>query len=128
MNKQQVWHKTGKKLMPCNQRCVKNKWVFKIKHNGVYWVYFIACWYSQVPGIYFSENYSPVVNDITFHILLLMVLYFGYLATIVDMETAFLYGDIEEEIYMECPQDTSDIKKDDCIILNKCIYGLVQVA
>ena len=34
MNKQQVWHKTSKTLMPPNQRCVKNKWVFKIKHKG----------------------------------------------------------------------------------------------
>ena len=44
---------------------------------------------------------------------------FGYLAKIVGMETAFLYGDLEEEIYTECPQGMSDIKKDDCIILNK---------
>ena len=49
-------------------------------------------------------------------------------AKIVDIETAFLYGDLEEEIYMECPQGMSEVKKDDCIILNKCIYGLVQAA
>ena len=29
---------------------------------------------------------------------------------------------------MECPQGLSDIGTDDCIILNKCIYGLVQAA
>ena len=57
-----------------NQRCVKNKWVFKIKHNDVYWVHLIACRYSQVPGIDFSKNYSPVVNNVTFCILLLVVL------------------------------------------------------
>ena len=39
-----------------------------------------------------------------------MVLHFGYLAKIVDVETAFLYRDLEEEIYMECPQGMSDIK------------------
>ena len=33
MNKQQVWHKTGKILMPPTWGCVKNKLVFKIKHN-----------------------------------------------------------------------------------------------
>ena len=36
MNKQQVWLKTSETLMPPNQWYVKNKWVFKIKHNGVY--------------------------------------------------------------------------------------------
>ena len=57
-----------------------------------------------------------------------MMLHFGYLTKIVNIETAFLYGDLEEEIYMECPQGMANIKKDDCIILNKCIYGIVQVA
>ena len=57
-----------------------------------------------------------------------MVLHFGYSAKIVDVETAFLYGFFKEEIYMECPQGMSDITKDHCFILNKCIYGLVQAA
>ena len=57
MEKQQVWRKTQKSLMHPNHRCVKNKWVFKIKHNGVYEVLLVACGYSQVPGMDFSENY-----------------------------------------------------------------------
>ena len=68
----------------------------------MYQVHLIACGYSQVPGINFSENYSPVVNNITFLVLLLMVLHFGYSAKIVNIEAVFLYGDLEEEIYMEC--------------------------
>ena len=53
MSKQQLWHKTKKSLMPPNQRCVKNKWVFKIKHNSVYQACLVACGYSQVPGVDF---------------------------------------------------------------------------
>ena len=94
----------------------------------MYWVHLVACGYSQVPGIDFSENYSLVVNNTTFQVLQLMVLHFGYVAKIVDVETAFLYGDLEEEIYMECPQGMSNVTKDNCIILNKCIYGFVQAA
>ena len=112
--------------MPPNQRCVKNKWVFPIKRNGVYQACLIACGYHQVLGIDFSENHSTVVNDITFYVQLLMVLHFSYLAKIVEIETTFLYGDLEEEIFMDCPQGMSNIKKDDCVILNKCIYSLVQ--
>ena len=82
----------------------------------MYQVHIIACEYSQVLGVNFSENYSPIVNNVTFCILLLMVLHFGYLAKIVDVKTAFLYGDLEEEIYMECPQGMAGTKKDDCII------------
>ena len=57
-----------------------------------------------------------------------MVLYFGNLAEIINVETAFLYRDIEEGIYVEYPQGMSNIEKDNCIILNKCIYCLVQAA
>ena len=94
----------------------------------MYWVCHIACKYSRVPGIDFSENYSLVVNHVTFHVLLLMVLHLGFSAKIVYIETAFLYGDLEQAIYMECPKGMTNIKKDDSIILNKCIYGHVQAA
>ena len=53
---------TNKSLMNPNCRCIKNKWVFKIKCNGMYQAYLVTCRYSQVPGIDFSENDSPVVK------------------------------------------------------------------
>ena len=48
-----------------------------------------------------------------------MEIHFGFLAKIVDVETAILYRDLEDEIYMECPQGMSNIGKDDCVISNK---------
>ena len=53
---------------------------------------------------------------------------FGFFAKIVNVEATFLYGELEEEIYMECPHGMPDVGKDDCIILNKCIHGLVYMA
>ena len=52
---------------------------------------------------------------------------------IVDIETAFLYGELEEEIYMKIPEGLStfldtEIDIGDCLILDKSIYGLVQAA
>ena len=40
-----------------------------------------------------------------------MVIHYGYSAKIVNIETAFLYGKIEEKIYMECPRGISNIGK-----------------
>ena len=37
---------------------------------------------------------------------------FQYLAKIVNVKTAFLYGDLEKEIYVECSHGMSNIKKD----------------
>ena len=114
--------------MPPHCRCVKNKQIFKISCNHVYQACLVACGYSQVPVIDFSKKYSPIVNNITFHILLLMLIHVKYWTKIVNVEIAFLYGDLEGEIYMECPQGMSDVGNDDCIIFSKCIYGLVQTA
>jgi hypothetical protein len=53
--------------MDKGRRCVKCKWVLKIKRNGVYRARLVACGYSQVPGIDFNEvPYSPVINNVTY--------------------------------------------------------------
>ena len=50
-----------------------------------------------------------------------------------DIDNAFLNGDLEHEIYMKFPEGydeviNEDVDKEDCIILQKAIYGLVQAA
>ena len=42
-----------------------------------------------------------------------------------DVETAFLLGELQEEIYMECPQGMN-AGPDDCLLLTKAAYGLCQ--
>jgi hypothetical protein len=49
------------------------------------------------------------------------------MAKIVNTETAFLNGDLKEEIFMEIAEGM-DASKEDCFSLNKTIYGLVQNA
>ena len=55
-------------------------------------------------------------------------------AEIVDIETAFLYGNLEEEIFMKQPQglkymeNESNINNEDVLVLKQSIYGLVQAA
>ena len=52
-------------------------------------------------------------------------------AEIVDVETAFLEGDMDTELYMTIPQGLEmfdQVEDDDCLPLLKCIYGSVQAA
>ena len=89
MDSRQVWRKIKRSDIPKDRRLVKSRWVFKVKCNGVFRARLVACGYSQIPGVDYSANYSPVINDITFRMLLLTMMYFGLSGKIVDVETAF---------------------------------------
>ena len=56
------------------------------------------------------------MNDVILCVLLLIMVQFRLLAKVVNVETAFLYGDLKEEIYMECTHGMKGIGKDDCIM------------
>ena len=63
----------------------------------------VALGYSHVPGVDFTDNFTPVVNDVTFRVTLTRMMMEDLNCMLMDVETAFLYGKIEEEIYMEVP-------------------------
>ena len=67
------------------------------------------------------------MNDITYRIMLVASILWRLTNVIVDVETAFLHGDLEEEIYMDCSEGL-DHENDECLLLQKTIYGLVQSA
>ena len=130
-----VWRTMDRKSVPKSRRCIKSRWVFDIKRNGIFRPRLVACGYSQVPGVDFTESYAPVINDVTWRCIIVIKMLWGLDAKIVDIETAFLHGDLEEEIYMECPEGLSLneehltlSEKESCVILDKAIYGLVQAA
>jgi hypothetical protein len=87
----------------------------------------VACAYSQIPGVNFNNSFTPVVNDVSFRIILSAKLLWGMQANIVDVETAFLHDNLQEEIYMNVPKGMSK-NDNNCLLLKKTIYGLVQSA
>jgi Reverse transcriptase (RNA-dependent DNA polymerase) len=46
----------------------------------------------------------------------------------VDVETAFLYGNLQEGIYMKIPEGMISTNEDSCLQLKRTIYSLVQCA
>ena len=61
-------------------------------------------WYTQIKGVNFTKNYSPVVPDATLHIILLMWLIAKWDSQNIDAVTECLYAVLEEEIYMNKPE------------------------
>ena len=68
----------------------------------------------------------------TFRIVLTMWAMYGWSAEIIDSETAFLYGDLEEEIYLKKTEGYSEYKGEHferkCVLLQHVIYGMVHGA
>ena len=70
------------------------RWVFKVKRNGVYHARLVAKGFSQIPGMNFTEHYSPVVNDVMFRVVVAKMLIDNLKGKMVDIDNAFLNGDL----------------------------------
>jgi Reverse transcriptase (RNA-dependent DNA polymerase) len=68
-----------------------------------------------------------VINDASFWVMLIVKLIWGLQVTIIDVETAFLHGNLQEEIDMNIPEGIKN-KETDWLRLKRTIYGLVQSA
>ena len=127
-----VWRKIDKMKIPENRRLIGNKWVFNMKRDGTYRARLVALGYSQIPGVDFTDNFAPVAHDVSFRIALARMMVKKLDSLVMDVETAFLYGDIEEEIFMKSPVGMEEIdpgsSPEDCFQLKKGIYGLCQAA
>ena len=101
--------------------------IFRIKNDGRHRARLCAIGYTQVAGIDFQDNFAPVINDVTFRLVMALMISNNWEADIVDVETAFLYGDLEEEIYMKIPQGLgSYLKKNSMTMIvlfwrNRCM-------
>jgi transposase InsO family protein len=121
--------------LPADRKPIKCKWVFKIKQNSDgttqrYKARLVAKGCSQKAGIDYTETFSPVVRYDTLRILIALTTLYDWEIDHVDAVVAFLQGNIDEEIYMECP-DGLEVSKERGDIklvcrLQKAIYGLKQ--
>ena len=84
-----VWRHVKRKDRPNDHRLVGSRWVFKVKRNGLYHARLVAKGFSQIPGVDFTDNYSPVVNDVTFRVVLARMLIENLKRKVVDIDNAF---------------------------------------
>lgn len=116
--------------LPQGRKAIDSKWVFKIKRdsNGNpqrYKARLVVKGYSQVKGIDYDETYSPVARYSSIRFLLAMSVKYELQIHQMDAVTAFLQGELDEEIYMRQPVCFSDKSSKVCR-LRKSLYGLKQ--
>lgn len=115
---------------PRDRKPLKTKWVFTTKEdmdgNIVrYKARLVAKGCSQLYGIDYNETFSPVVRYSTIRFLIAMAVKKKLNIDQMDAITAFLQGELDEEIYIYQPEGFKNNSNQVCR-LNKAMYGLKQ--
>jgi transposase InsO family protein len=118
--------------LPPGRSTIKSKWVFKLKHDSQgqiarFKARLVAKGYSQKEGIDYHETFSPVVKFSSLRLLLALAAKHDWEIEQVDFTTAFLNGNLDEEIFMEIPEGyNNDNYTGKVLKLQKSLYGLKQ--
>ena len=89
----------------------------------------------QIPGVDYTEKFSPVAQPTSVRIVLVMVLWYHWECELVDIEAAFLEGKLKVPTFIELPQGiatlgfmTQEEERQTCIELKGSMYGNVDAA
>lgn len=116
--------------LPPGRKALDCTWVLKVKTDGEGRLErrkarLVVKGFQQREGIDFQEVFAPVAKAPTLRVLLAAAAVCGWKAEQMDVKTAFLYGVVEEEIYMKQPEGYDDGSGRVCK-LHKALYGLKQ--
>ena len=128
-----IENKTWKLVeLPPGRKAIGCKWVFKLKHDvdgrvERFKARLVAKGYAQKYGIDYDEIFSPVVRFSSIRFLLAFAVQHDFLIHQMDVETAFLNGKLDEEIYMQQPEGYLKPGEEHLVCkLEKSLYGLKQ--
>ena len=108
------------------------KWVYKHKRglNGEILRYksrWVVRGFEQREGLDYYETFASVVKPMSYKLLFAIAAANDLEIEQMDVKTAFLYGDIDTEIYVEQPEGMGAIGESHKVCkLNKALYGLKQ--
>ncbi|GJS10709.1 putative ribonuclease H-like domain-containing protein [Tanacetum coccineum] len=126
---QQVWILVD---LPFGKRAIRTKWVFKNKKDERGIVIrnkarLVAQGHRQEEGIDYEEVFAPVARIEAIRLFLAYASFMGFLVYQMDVKSAFLYGTIEEEVYVTQPPGFKDPDHPDKVYkVVKALYGLHQ--
>jgi hypothetical protein len=118
--------------VPPGRQPIQCKWVFKTKLGVTgeidrYKARLVIKGYSQRMGEDYDETYAPVVRQSSLRYLFAFAAQHGLDIEQMDAVSAFLQGELDEEIYMEQPPLFKNPENPNkCLRLKKALYGLKQ--
>ncbi|GKD82248.1 putative ribonuclease H-like domain-containing protein [Tanacetum coccineum] len=118
--------------LPFGKKVIGTKWVFKNKRDERSIVVknkarLVAQGHRQEEGIDYDEVFAPVARIEAIRLFLAFASYMGFLVYQMDVKSAFLYGTIEEEVYVHQPPGFVDPAHPNKVYkVVKALYGLHQ--
>ena len=119
--------------LPKDRKPIGSRWVFRVKRNADgtverYKARVVAKGFSQRPGLDYTEVFAPTFRMASIRTIIALAAKHDYHLHSIDISSAFLNGDLEEEIYMEQPPGFVQFGPQFVCKLKKSLYGLKQSA
>ena len=113
--------------VPKGCKVINNCWVFDVKPNGCKRARLVAKGFSQVEGIDSDQVFSLVVHFETVRLMLALASIKNWHIEGLDVRSAYLYGKVDEEIYMKQPEGFAVKGQEHKVLrLKRALYGLKQ--
>lgn len=118
--------------LPAGVKPIGLKWVFKIKRNAdgtisKYKARLVAKGYVQQHGVDYDEVFAPVARIETIRLIIAIAGSYGWEVHHLDVKTAFLHGELKEEVYVTQPEGFIVQGEEHKVYkLKKALYGLRQ--
>src|SRR5580693_1432283 len=114
---------------PKDRKIIRNRWVFDLKSDGRKKARLVAKGFSQIEGVDYDKIFSPVVRFETVRMMVALAALKNWHIQGLDVKTAFLYGELDEELYTEQPEGFKVKGQERKVMrLKRAIYGLKQAA
>ena len=127
------WKKTSRASLK-GRSIISTRWIFKRKVEATGEIRLksrvVIRGFSAIPGVDYTESFSPVATDTSIRVTLALGLFFRWKVEMIDYEAAFLNARLEQPVYAEWPEGAAELglisreeEESTCLAVSVAMYG-----